>query len=284
MIKVYYHLTKPGIIFGNIITAVGGFFLASKGDIDVELFLATLVGLSFVIASACVFNNYIDRGIDIKMARTKNRALVKHLISDRDAIIYAVGLGIIGVLVLFFLTNLLTVSIALLGFFFYVVVYGIGKRRSVYGTIIGSISGAVPPVVGYCAVSNSFDLGAIIIFIILVIWQMPHFYAIAMYRFDEYKAAHIPVLPIVGGLHRTKIQILLYIIAFLVAVGMLTIFHYTGYTYFVIVEGVGLIWLSMALQGFKKKDNKRWARTMYSFSLIMILVFSFMLCVGSVLP
>lgn len=284
MIKVYYHLTKPGIIFGNIITAVGGFFLASKGDIDVELFLATLVGLSFVIASACVFNNYIDRGIDIKMARTKNRALVKHLISDRDAIIYAVGLGIIGVLVLFFLTNLLTVSIALLGFFFYVVVYGIGKRRSIYGTIIGSISGAVPPVVGYCAVSNSFDLGAIIIFIILVIWQIPHFYAIAMYRFDEYKAAHIPVLPIVGGLRRTKIQIVLYIIAFLVAVGMLTIFHYTGYTYFVIVDGFGLIWLSMALQGFKKKDNKRWARTMYSFSLIMILVFSFMLCVGTVLP
>ena len=106
MFKSYLSLTKPGIIFGNVITAIGGFFLAAKGNIDIGLLLATLVGLSFVIASACVFNNYIDRDIDIKMKRTKNRALVKHIISGRNAIIFANLLGIVGAFTLYFFTNL----------------------------------------------------------------------------------------------------------------------------------------------------------------------------------
>jgi len=282
--KSYLSLTKPGIIFGNVITAIGGFFLAAKGNIDIGLLLATLVGLSFVIASACVFNNYIDRDIDIKMKRTKNRALVKHIISGRNAIIFANLLGIVGAFTLYFFTNLLTLFIALLGFFFYVVVYGIGKRKSVYGTIIGSISGAIPPVVGYCAVTNQLDLGALIIFMILVFWQMPHFYAIALYRSEEYKAAGIPVLPLVEGIQRTKIHMKLYILGFLIAVSALTAFHYTGYIYLIIVGGLGLVWFGMAMQGFALKDSNPWARKMFFFSLILIMAFSLLMPIGTMLP
>ena len=284
MFKSYLSLTKPGIIFGNVITAIGGFFLAAKGNIDIGLLLATLVGLSFVIASACVFNNYIDRDIDIKMKRTKNRALVKHIISGRNAIIFANLLGIVGAFTLYFFTNLLTLFIALLGFFFYVVVYGIGKRKSVYGTIIGSISGAIPPVVGYCAVTNQLDLGALIIFMILVFWQMPHFYAIALYRSEEYKAAGIPVLPLVEGIQRTKIHMKLYILGFLIAVSALTAFHYTGYIYLIIVGGLGLVWFGMAMQGFALKDSNPWARKMFFFSLILIMAFSLLMPIGTMLP
>src|SRR6266513_5066162 len=117
MIKAYYLLTKPGIIYSNVLTAVGGFFLAAKGNINILLFLAMTFGIALVVASACVFNNYIDRGIDSKMARTKKRALVKKIISDGHALIYATILGILGFFLLLFYTNVLTAFIAFVGFF-----------------------------------------------------------------------------------------------------------------------------------------------------------------------
>ncbi len=281
-IKTYYYLTKPGIIYGNAITATGGFFLASKGNFDVLLFLATLIGLSLVIASACVFNNYIDRGIDEKMARTKNRALVKKLISPFNALAYGTVLGLIGFLVLFFHTNLLATLLGATGFFFYVVVYGIYKRKSIYGTLVGSISGAIPPVVGYCAVSNNFDIGAIIFFIILVLWQMPHFYAIAIYRYKDYANASIPVLPIKKGIHTTKVHMLFYITAFIIASTALTTFGLTGYIYLVVMSLLGLKWLLLAVKGFTTEDDGRWARKMFSFSLIVITALCVLISVDAV--
>ncbi len=285
MLKTYFSLTKPGIIFGNAITTAGGFALASSarggGHINFGLFLATLIGISFVVASACVFNNYIDREIDGMMARTKNRALVKGLVSGRNAIIYAISLVLVGVLVLALYTNLLAVGIALTGFFVYVVLYSIWKRRSIYGTIVGSISGAVPPVVGYVAVSNSFDAGAIILFSILVLWQMPHFYAIAIYRLDDYAAASIPVLPVKKGVHTAKMHILVYISAFIIAALMPTVFGYTGYAYFTVVGLLGLTWLGLAIKGFSTSNNdKLWARKMFFSSLIVITLLCIMIFVN----
>ena len=279
MFKIYLSLTKPGIIFGNIITAIGGFFLASKGQIDIVLLLAMIVGLSLIIASACVFNNIIDRDIDVKMARTKNRALVTHRVFTRNAILYAIVLGMVGIFILLFLTNLLTLCISLIGFFFYVVVYGIGKRRTVYGTVIGSISGAVPPVVGYCAVSNQFDLGALLLFVILVLWQMPHFYAIAIFRSTDYAAASIPVLPLKKGMHETKIQMIVYIIAFIIATMLLTVFGITGSAYLIIALLLGLWWLFVGVKGFSTTDDKKWARKMFRTSLIVLTLLCVMLSV-----
>jgi heme o synthase len=279
-LKEYYRLAKPGIIYGNAITAIAGFLLASKGYVNFALLLAMLVGISLVVASGCVFNNYIDRDIDAKMERTKHRALVKGTISGMSAIIYGATLFALGVLVLALNTNPLTVGLALGGFFFYVVVYSLwGKRGTVYGTVIGSISGAVPPVVGYCAVSNNFDLGAILLFVILILWQMPHFFAIAMYRVDEYAAAGIPVLPLKKGNRAAKLQMTLYIIAFIVTALLLTVFGYTGYVYFAVVAVFGLVWLGLCVQGFRAKDDKVWARKMFLFSLVMILLLSIMLSI-----
>lgn len=283
MIGAYYRLTKPGIIYGNLLTVTAGFLLASYGHINLWLLLATLVATSLVIASACVFNNYIDRDIDKLMARTKERALVTQVIKGQNALIYATVLGLIGLFVLATYTNLLTVLVGLIGFIDYVVLYGITKRRSIYGTIVGSIAGATPVVAGYTAVTNSLDSAALILFLILVFWQMPHFYAIAMYRFSDYKAAKIPVLPVKKGKQNTKLQMTIYIIAFVIATISLSVFGYTGYTYLVVMLLLGLGWLWLDLQGFKSSDDKRWARRMFLFSLVVILSLSIMLSLDAVL-
>jgi protoheme IX farnesyltransferase len=141
--KHFAQVTKPGIIFGNVLSAAGGFFLAAKGQVDPSLLLATLLGTSLVVASGCVFNNYIDRDIDVKMSRTRHRVLVKGLIPPRVALAYAAALGIAGVSLLFFEANALAALFAVLGFFIYVVLYSLYlKRSSVHGTLVGSISGA----------------------------------------------------------------------------------------------------------------------------------------------
>lgn len=275
MIKTYFMLTKPGIIFGNAITAIGGFILASKAQIDLWLFLATLMGLSLLIASACIFNNYIDRNIDKMMERTKNRALAKGIISLQNAFIFAIFLGLFGILLLLLYTNLLTTIIALAGFFVYVVLYSLLKHRSSYATVIGSISGGIPPVIGYCSVVDHFDMGAFLLFMIVALWQMPHFFAIAMYRLDDYIAASVPVLPIKRGIYITKVHMLLYIIAFLISTCMLTLWGYTGYAYLIVVGLLGLSWLLLCIKGFKDSDDRLFGRQMFRFSLVVIM----MLCV-----
>ena len=284
MVKDYYQLTKPGIIYGNALTAIGGFLLAAKGHVQPLLFFGMLVGTCLVIASACVFNNYIDRSIDHKMVRTKRRALVTGLISGRSAIIYASILGIIGFLLLVTLTNALTVLIGLIGFIFYVVIYGIGKRKSVYGTIVGTIPGAAPIVAGYCAVTGRFDLGAAILFFIMVFWQMPHFYGIALARLADYSAAGIPLLPVKRGAEVTKKQMMFYIFGFIISTTALSIFGYTGYVFAVIMAIMGLYWLLRGIMEYRKYSDEIWGRKMFLRSLVSLLLFSFMLSLSVVLP
>lgn len=280
--KNYYLLAKPGIIYGNAVTTIAGFLLASKGHFNSGLFLATLFGISLVIGSAAVFNNFIDRSIDGKMERTKKRALVAKTIPPANAIIYGIILGLIGFSLLFIFTNLLTVLLSLIGFFFYVVMYSMWKRRSVYGTIVGSISGAVPPVVGYCAVSNKFDAGAIIFFLILVLWQMPHFYAIAIFRLNDYANAGIPVLPVKAGIALTKIHMVLYIAAFIIMASLLTVFGYTGFVYLTLTLLLGLWWLIFAIKGFWTKNDALWARKMFGYSLMILTILSVTISIGSI--
>lgn len=270
MMKTYYMLTKPGIIMGNIVTTAAGFILASKGHFDILLFLITLAGLGFIIASAGVFNNYIDRHMDAKMERTKNRAIPSGLISSQNALIFGGVLCAIGIAILS-LSNLLTVAVALAGFFVYLVLYAFMKYRSFYGTLVGSIAGAVPPVVGYCAVSDQLDVAALVLFAIVVLWQMPHFFAIAIYRMDDYAAASIPVLPIEKGIYITKIHMLMYIIVFMMTALLLTALGYTGNFYAFTVLGLSVGWLGLCLNGFAVKNDKRWARGMFVFSLVVIM-------------
>ena len=233
-----------------------------------------------------MFNNYIDRETDKKMDRTKNRALVKGLISEKSAILFAVVLGLMGILVLWLTTNLLavTVSVAALGFFIYVAMYSFWKKRTTYATAIGSISGALPPVIGYCAVSNRLDAGAVLLFLILVLWQMPHFFAIAMYRLDDYTAASIPVMPVKKGNQATKVRMLLYVIAFTIATLLLMVFGFTGYSYLIVAALMSISWLWLTIKGFKAVDDRLWARQMFRLSLVIITGLSIMMSLDVIKP
>ncbi|MBU9813117.1 heme o synthase [Rahnella sp. C60] len=280
MIKQYLQVTKPGIIFGNLISVIGGFLLAAKGSIDFPLFLATLVGVSLVVASGCVFNNFIDRDIDRIMERTKNRVLVKGLIPPKTSLVYATILGIAGFALLYIGANPLAMWLAVMGFVVYVGIYSLYmKRNSVYGTLIGSLSGAAPPVIGYCAVSGQFDTGALILLLIFSLWQMPHSYAIAIFRFKDYQAAGIPVLPVVKGISVAKHHIIVYILAFMIATLMLTLSGYAGYKYLIVAAAVSIWWLGMALKGYKTENDVLWARKLFGFSIITIMSLSFMMSV-----
>jgi len=286
MIKQYLQVTKPGIIFGNLISVVGGFLLASKGSINFTLFLITLVGVSLVVASGCVFNNVIDRDIDQKMERTKNRVLVKGLISANTSLVYATLLGIAGFATLYFGANPLAMWLSVAGFIVYVGIYSLYmKRHSVYGTLIGSLSGAAPPVIGYCAMSNEFDAGALILLAIFSLWQMPHSYAIAIFRFKDYQAANIPVLPVVKGISVAKHHITVYILAFMIATLMLSLGGYAGYRYLVVAAVVSIWWLGMALSGYKRSNDDRiWARKLFVFSIVAITALSVMMSVDFMTP
>jgi protoheme IX farnesyltransferase len=280
----YYRLTKPGIIKGNLFTAVAGYLLAAGFDFAWLNLIGTLAGVAFVIGSGCVFNNVIDRDIDKKMARTKKRELVQGTISVKVALAFATALGLAGFACLAIFANWLTVAIGLVGMLFYVVIYAIGKRASSLGTVIGSISGAIPPVAGYTAAAGHLDNAAFLLFLIMALWQMPHFYAIAMYRLKDYSAAGIPVLPAVKGMRTTKIYILLYVVAYTIAAVSLSFLDYTGLTYLIVMMVLGMLWFLKGIQGFKTKDDDKWARMMFGYSLVVMTTWSVLICANELLP
>jgi heme o synthase len=283
MFKEYYRLTKPGIVYGNLLTTLAAYLYASRWHINGWTFLATLVGIALVIASACVFNNYLDRDIDAKMERTKERALASGSISNMSALVFGVILGAIGFVLLLFV-NVLTSVIALIGFLVYVFAYTFLKRTTHWATEIGSIAGATPIVVGYTAVAGRFNLPAIILFLILVFWQMPHFYAIAARRSEEYAAAGIPVLPLEKGMRETKLRMLFYIVLFGLMIAALTFFGYAGYVFLVVMEVVALVWFWRCSEWYDAQDPAIWAFRSFVVSLVVLLLFSVLLALVPFLP
>ena len=199
MIRAFYEITKPGIIYGNLLTSIAGYFLASDLKINFGTFFGAVIGFGLVIAAACTFNNLADKDIDKRMARTKHRPSVTGQITFRTGIIYGSILLAVGLALLIWLTNLLAVYAALLGFLVYLGAYTYAKRKTSLATLIGSISGATPIVGGYVAYAGHFNMTALIIGLMMLVWQMPHFYAIAIYREKDYKKAKIPVLPATKG-------------------------------------------------------------------------------------
>ena len=270
-IRTYFKLTKPGIVMGNLITCAGGFALASRGNYDLLLALFTILGLALIIASGCVCNNYLDRRSDAKMERTKNRPLVKGEITPYQALLFSAVLLLIGSGVLYFYVNRLALLLSFFGFAVYLVFYGYSKYHTVHATLIGSIAGAMPPVIGYCAVSNRLDFGAVILFLMIALWQMPHFYAIAVYRMKEYASASIPVFPLMRGMRTTKVHMVLYILGFMSVSFLLTFLDYVGYTYLIMIALLSLAWLFLCLKGFKAQSDAKWARKMFLYSLVVVM-------------
>lgn len=275
MLKKYLFLTKPGILFGNFITTLGGFFLAAQGHVDFLLLILTLLGTTFVVASGCVVNNVIDQDIDQKMERTQNRALVKKTISPTTALIFALALGLIGFSILWFWVNPYSFAFAFIGFVVYVVLYSLWtKRTSIHQTIIGSVSGACPPVIGYTAVSQQFDVAALLVFLAYALWQMPHSWAIAIYRFDDYKNAGIPILPVARSVFRTKVECLIYIVLFAAVLNGLYCFGYTNIFFLITFNALSAYWLYLSIIGFKAENDQLWAKRLFLFSVILITLLS----------
>ena len=287
-INAYYQLVKPGVMYGNVLTGVAGYLLAAMyfGNFDWIVFVATIVGMTFVVSAACVLNNYLDQDIDKIMQRTKKRPSVTGAISGRAMITYCIILLVLGTAMLALWTNWLVVAIGLLGFVTYVWLYGaLSKRKSLHGTLVGSISGAMPIAGGYAASSGVIDLGLVIVFAILFFWQFPEFYSIAIYRRKEYKAAGIPVISVVRGVPATIKWIFINTILYVLCTISLTLLGYTGWIYFAVMLAAGLYWIYIGYQGFSAEKPEEWARKrMFRQSMYQILLLCVMLGIGPILP
>lgn len=274
LLKHYLLLTKPGIIIGNLLTAGGGFILASKGVINFWTFFAMLEGLTLIIGAACIGNNVIDKEADQAMARTKNRGLATGVVPKKHALTLAVLMAVGGAVILGLYTNPLALITALIGLFSYVFIYSFAKYKTHHGTLIGSVAGAIPPIVGYTAASGRVDLPALVLYLILVCWQMPHFYAISIFRSSDYQKASIPVLPLAKGMLHTKLQMIFYALAFLLVSLTLALVDVAGPLYFALMGLGGFAWLILGIKGLTVQDDRKWARHMFFASLILILLFS----------
>ncbi|WP_059415261.1 heme o synthase [Cupriavidus basilensis] len=281
MYRPYLQLTKPGIVMGNMISVTGGFLLASRGDINWTRGCLVALGVALVIASGCVVNNIVDRDIDGLMARTRNRPMVTGAVPMPLALLYACVLGLAGAGLLYAATRqVMPVALVTIGYAVYVGAYTLClKRSSVHGTLVGSISGAMPPVVGYCAASGRFDAAALTLLVMFSLWQMPHSYAIAIFRAADYRAAAIPVLPVVRGLPAARRHIVAYIAAFTGATLMLGVLGYTGWLYTLAALASGIYWFRLGLAGRTAGDQRRWARKLFFASIAIITVLSFAMSV-----
>ncbi|MFD1886595.1 heme o synthase [Paenibacillus wenxiniae] len=277
--KDFVALTKPGILRSNLIATFGGFWLASGWHIGWMLMVWTLLGTMLVMASSCVFNNYFDRELDTKMIRTRERVLATRRLSPNVVLWYAIALGVLGLGVLAVFSGMLAAALGALGMFVYVIIYTLWlKRHSTWSTSIGGISGAMPPVIGYVAVSQQIDLGAWLLFAMLFLWQPPHFWALGIRRVEEYRAAGYPLLPVVKGIKRTKYQMLPYIALLIPVPILMYMYGYTGLIYTITSVLLSVVWLGMAIAGFQKPDTDKWAKTAFIFS-INYLTLSFILMI-----
>lgn len=277
MLKAYFQITKPGIILGNLLTTIAGYLFASGVHLKLASFIGILIGTYLVIAAACTFNNLADRKIDRQMERTAKRPSVTGAISLKAGLIYGSFLTIAGIIFLLILTNLLTVLIALVGFIVYVSAYTYSKRKTHLATLIGSISGATPIVGGCTAFSNHLGMAGLIIGLMMVVWQMPHFYAIAIFREKEYAQAKIPVLPITSGHQTTVRQMIFYSGLFLLLALSLYGFAPVGLAYLLVMGIVCLAWFGFNCRGLFLSKLTKWARQDFRYSLIVLLIMSLML-------
>lgn len=280
-IGALYRLTKPGVTYGNLITTVAGYLFAANGVINWVVFIALTVGTWAVIASACVINNYLDQDIDAIMERTKQRPLLTGEVTGRQAVVLGTVLGIAGTVILALWTNWWVVGVGLGGWIVYVWLYGaLGKRQSVHGTLVGSVSGAAPILAGYVAVSNGLDAAAILLFLILFFWQMPEFYSISIFRRDEYARAGVPVSSVIRGIDATKKQIMVYTILTVACMLLLGATPLTGFTYFIVALVLSARWLQIAAEGLVNKDSHDWAKRNFHYALVVLVAFSLIISIN----
>lgn len=267
--KDFLALIKIGIVNSNLITVFTGMWLAFiLNDIpflsNLDTMAFTLIGSALIIAGSASLNNYIDRDIDPLMERTKTRPTVTGKISYSKVLILGLALVFAGSALLF-MTTFTAGVIGVIGIVSYVVIYTMwSKRRHVSNTIVGSVSGAVPPLIGWAAVDPTIDVLAWMLFLIMFIWQPPHFYALAMKRADEYGKAGIPMLPTVKGFAVTKRHMFVWTLLLLPLPFFMT---ELGTAFIILATVLNIGWVVLAATGFKAKDDLKWAKYMFIYSL-----------------
>lgn len=273
-VGTYYRLAKPGIIYANVMTAAAGYIFAAGSHFDVVQAVSLLISLGLVIGGACVYNNYLDRGIDRSMKRTESRALVTGKITGRQALLFATILTSAGLAGITLMQNILTLILICIAFVDYVVLYGIGKRVTVHGTLVGCIAGSLPLTAGYVAATGRFDLTASLLFALMVVWQMAHFYGIALFRLRDYKQAGIPVMPAVHGTRITQWQVVMYICLFSASIVVLMVTGALMWPPGLVLLAVSVWWLVSSTTSMLRDEAAPWGKQVFVRSLSVLLVMS----------
>lgn len=281
--SVLKKIIKTGIVQSNVFTTFVGAYMAiyvyhEEFLRNIPIILLTLLGAAFVIGGAGAVNNYYDRDIDRLMERTQDRPTADGSLNPIIALWLGVAFAIIGSVILFSIS--LTAGImGVLGFVLYVLAYTImTKRKTIWNTEVGAISGAIPPLIGWGAMSpHLLHPIAMGMFLLMFFWQPPHFYSIATRRLEDYRAASIPMLPVIKGIKRTKIQTLIYLAPLLGS----TLFFFSFSKAFVAIAALlTIVWVILGLKGFGKMEDKKWATMMFVYSLnYLMIVFSLMVIV-----
>jgi protoheme IX farnesyltransferase len=275
-IRDLWSLTKPSIIRMCLVTTVGGLMLA-PGEIGIARALAAIVGTALAVAGANVFNMWWERDLDAKMGRTKRRPLPARRLPPVVAVRFAWLLSITALVVLAIGTNALTTVLAALAIALYVLVYTPLKVRTPLALVIGAVPGAAPPLLGWTAVTGSIDLPGLVLFGILLAWQIPHFLAIALYRQSEYANAGIRVVPIVRGIPIAKIQAVAWAMVLVPISLMLVPLGVAGDTYLVGAFVLGGGFLAWSFTGLDDAAGPRWARGFFLASLVYLPALTLML-------
>ncbi|WP_439651879.1 heme o synthase [Oceanobacillus alkalisoli] len=276
-------LIKIGIVNSNLIPVIAGFWLAIyiyglTFSEHVGTLIMTLIGSGLVIAGGAILNNWYDVDIDPKMSRTKSRPTVTGLFSLRAVLIAGIVTTVIGLGVLLLFTTVYAALFAFIGWFVYVVLYTMWtKRKYTLNTIVGCFSGAMPPLIGWYAIYPELHVVPVGLFLIMFIWQTPHFLALAMKKADEYKEAGVPMLPVVYGFNMTKRQIIVYVACLLPLPFLLSSL---GTTFVVIATALNIGWFILAVTGLFIKDDLKWANRIFIYSLnYLVILFPMMIIV-----
>ena len=246
---------------------MAGMFLASRGVPDLFLALWVLIGGALASGGANAINHALDRDIDELMHRTNNRPVVNGRVSERNALAFGIALNVIAFALLGTMVNPLSAILTLLATFIYVFVYTLGlKRRSPQNIVIGGASGALPPLVGWAAVTGTIGIPGLYLFAIIFFWTPPHFWALALLIKDDYARAKVPMLPVVAGISETKKSIFLYTLLVTAVTMMLAATQTVGYIYLVTAFVLGLGWIYYSYR-LLRSDGINGAKAAYLYSL-----------------
>lgn len=275
----YIALSKPRILVMVVLMTAAGFFLGAKALDPLDVFFWTLLGTAFSSAGSAALNNYLERDVDAKMSRTTTRALPAGLISPNEALFFGVFTVVLGVTILAWQVNLLTGFLSLLTAFLYVLVYTPLKRITWWNTVVGAIPGALPPMGGWAAATNDLTIGAWIVFLILFVWQHPHFYAIAwMYR-DDYEQGGFKMLPVVYPDGKRTFRQIVGFSLVLIPVSLLPYYYgIAGSVYAVGMTLLGVGMLAVGIKAWRTHSNED-ARALLQASIVYLpLFFALILC------